>query len=304
MNRFRTDLANESSELAGKQAESAGRLSGVKTEERSAGGVEITRVEVLDEKGAAQLDKAVGNYITLQLSQGQLHSENFKQLVGIVAGELKKLLPGGNTHSENQTVLVVGLGNRFVTPDAVGPRTIESIMVTRHLKEKMPGLFSGFKSVCAVSPGVLGITGMESCEMVFGICNNVRPDFIIAIDALASRKLSRLCTTIQFTDTGIIPGSGVGNSRAALTRETLGVPVLVAGIPTVVDAATLAGDLIFESGGGETDEAALKQAVGGDMIVTPKDIDRRVEEVSKILGYAINMALHSISVEDITAFLS
>jgi spore protease len=299
MSKFRTDLALEANELAGKQGKEAGKLSGVRSAERNREGMEITEVEVLDENGSKELEKPIGKYVTLQLTQSQLHSENFAEVVQVISDEIKNLMPD----IENPTVLVVGLGNRFVTPDAVGPRTVEQIMVTRHLLERMPQHFNGLNSVCAVSPGVLGITGMESCEMVFGICQNVKPDAVIAVDALASRKLSRLCSTIQLTDTGIVPGSGVGNSRAALTYETLGIPVLAAGIPTVVDAATLASDLIYEAGGGQTDSSVF-DSVGGDMIVTPKDIDRRIQEVAKILGYAINMALHPVSVEDISIFLS
>ena len=182
------------------------------------------------------------------------------------------------------------------------PCTVENIMVTRHLVEQMPEYFSSFRRVSALAPGVLGITGMESLDIIRGVCSNVKPDYIISVDALVSRSVSRLCRTIQLSDTGISPGSGIGNTRASIGRDSLGIPVIAAGIPTVVDAATLAYDMVEQSGG--TPNAESLDKMSGMLHVSPKDVDKKVQDIAKLLGYAINMALHDLSVEDITSFLS
>ena len=216
------------------------------------------------------------------------------------AKELKGLMPE-HVDPDTASVLVIGLGNWHITQDAIGPRTIENIMVTRHLVEQVPEYFSSYRPVSALAPGVLGITGMESLDIIRGVCSNVKPDFIIAVDALVSRSVSRLCRTIQFSNTGISPGSGIGNTRASIGRDTLGIPVIAAGIPTVVDAATLAYDMVEQSGG--SPDAALLEKMSGTLHVSPKDVDKKVQDIAKLLGYAINMALHDFSVEDITSFL-
>lgn len=294
---IRTDLAVEARELAGKTAAEKGELPGIASREYTEGGTSVSVVDILDERGEQAIGKPKGRYITLEFDPRHI-SDNFEAIVRTAAKELKSLIPAQRAKS----VLVIGLGNWHITPDAIGPRTVENIMVTRHLVEHMPEHFSNFRPVSALSPGVLGITGMESLDIIQGVCAKVRPDLVIAVDALVSRKASRLCRTIQISDTGITPGSGIGNSRAAINSESLNVPVIAAGIPTVVDAATLAYDFIEEAGG--KPDGSIFEKMGGTMIVTPKDADRKVADIAKLLGYAINMALHDFSVGEITSFLS
>ena len=199
---------------------------------------------------------------------------------------------------------MVGLGNRAITPDNIGPKAADQTMVTRHLVERVPEHFGSFRPVAALAAGVLGTTGMESGELVRAVAETLRPACVIAVDALASRSLRRVCRTIQLADTGITPGSGVGNARAALNAETLGVPVIAVGVPTVVDAATLTCDVLAEAGKGELDPAAL-QGAGDGLIVTPKDIDTQVHDLAKVIGYGINLALHTgLTIGDVELFLS
>ena len=190
-----------------------------------------------------------------------------------------------------------------MTPDAIGPLAADSVLITRHLIAAMPRQFSGFRPVAVLRTGVLGATGVESAEAVRGLAAQIHPALIIAVDALASRRMGRLCNTIQFSDTGIIPGSGVGNHRAALNRETLGVPVIAVGVPTVVDAATLAADLLEESGLPDIRPERL-QSSPGSLMVTPRDIDQQVRDLGKVIGYGINWALQDLEIEEINALLS
>ncbi|NLM62436.1 MAG: GPR endopeptidase [Clostridiales bacterium] len=296
----RTDLAVEAWQIAGEQAQEKGKLSGVDTREYTEGGATITVVDILDERGEQAVGKPRGRYVTLEFDPNHI-SDQFTSIVETAAKELKGLMPE-HVDPDTASVLVIGLGNWHITPDAIGPRTIENIMVTRHLVEQVPEYFSSYRPVSALAPGVLGITGMESLDIIRGVCSNVKPDFIIAVDALVSRSVSRLCRTIQFSNTGISPGSGIGNTRASIGRDTLGIPVIAAGIPTVVDAATLAYDMVEQSGG--SPDAALLEKMSGTLHVSPKDVDKKVQDIAKLLGYAINMALHDFSVEDITSFLS
>ena len=225
--------------------------------------------------------------------------EERAQLAALAAelGALLGLEPGA-------PALVVGLGNRAITPDNIGPKAADQTMVTRHLVERVPEHFGSFRPVAALAAGVLGTTGMESGELVRAVAETLRPACVIAVDALASRSLRRVCRTIQLADTGITPGSGVGNARAALNAETLGVPVIAVGVPTVVDAATLTCDVLAEAGKGELDPAAL-QGAGDGLIVTPKDIDTQVHDLAKVIGYGINLALHTgLTIGDVELFLS
>ncbi|MBR4425199.1 MAG: GPR endopeptidase, partial [Oscillospiraceae bacterium] len=184
-----------------------------------------------------------------------------------------------------------------ITPDAVGPCTLDHVLATRHLKAQLPEDFAAFRPVSALCTGVLGTTGIESGDLVRSVCDALRPDCVIAVDALASRSAARLCRTVQLSDTGIVPGSGVGNARLALDRETLGVRVLSLGFPTVVDAATLTLDLAGQAGASLSPEDF--GPLGG-LIVTPRDIDRNVRDMGRLLGYGLNLALHpGLSVEDV-----
>ena len=201
-----------------------------------------------------------------------------------------------------RSVLAVGLGNRRITADALGPLAMEKIIVTRHLKDAMPEAFENFARVGAVSPGVLGVTGVETGEIVQGVCRLIKPDAIIAVDALASRRMNRLCRTVQLSDSGITPGGGVGPGRVALDRDSLGAPVIAIGVPMVVDAWTLAMDLCQQAGGSlDSEDCPVPE---GAMIVTPKDIDALTRKSAKLIGYAVNMALHGgLSVSEIEELL-
>lgn len=294
----RTDLALEARELWQESAEKTTQLKGVRARDSRREGYGVTRVEILDRQGAEAVGKPVGTYVTVDLSGFWSRKEGFfERAVRAVGAELKALLP------EEGTALVVGLGNRAMTPDAVGPFTADSVIVTRHLLRSMPRQFSGFRPVSVLRTGVLGTTGLESAEIVLGAAERIRPDFVVAVDALAARRLHRVCATVQISDTGIVPGSGVGNSRSELSRNTLGVPVYAIGIPTVVDAATLAEDLVEEAGGAPEDLPPLAEQ-GSPLMVTPQEIDSRVRELSKVAGYALNWALQDLEVEDINSLLN
>lgn len=293
----RTDLALEAQELWQESAEKTSKLSGVKAGKSRREGYPVTKVEILDDKGAQTLGKPVGTYLTLDLTAyWQRKEDYFDRAVRALGAELKQMLPSDGA------ALVIGLGNRAMTPDAVGPLTLESVLITRHLRAAMPKQFGGFRPVSAFSVGVLGTTGVESAEAVRGLVKEVEPDFVIAVDALASRRTGRVCATVQLSDSGIVPGSGVGNHRSALNKESLGVPVFAVGIPTVVDAATLAADLLEESGVTEFDEKRLRSRKQ-PMTVTPRDIDAQVRELSRVLGYGVNWALQELEIEDMAALL-
>lgn len=293
----RTDLAMEEKQLR----EEAGALSGVKSEEKQREGFPVTVVEILDARGSLALDKPVGRYVTLELEGlKRREPDAFGRAARALAAELEEMMK----LSERTSVLVVGLGNRAVTPDAVGPLATAHTLVTRHLVEQLPEQFGAFRPVSAVAAGVLGTTGVESGELVSALCARLKPDAVIAVDALASRSLSRVCSTIQLADTGIVPGSGVGNARAALDRKTLGVPVIAIGVPTVVDAETLAADILAEAGKGDLEPEALKSGAGR-VFVTPRDIDERVADLSKVIGYGITLALQKgLTMEDVEMFLA
>lgn len=294
----RTDLALEARELWQESAGTATKLAGVKAAEKKVQGYPVTRIDILDRRGEAALGKPVGSYRTLDLSAFWQRSEGFfDRAVRAVGQQLRELIP------ESGSVLVAGLGNAAMTPDAVGPLAADSVLITRHLIAAMPRQFSGFRPVAVLRTGVLGATGVESAEAVRGLAAQIHPALIIAVDALASRRMGRLCNTIQFSDTGIIPGSGVGNHRAALNRETLGVPVIAVGVPTVVDAATLAADLLEESGLPDIRPEQL-QSSPGSLMVTPRDIDQQVRDLGKVIGYGINWALQDLEIEEINALLS
>lgn len=294
----RTDLALEARELWQESAEKTSRLSGVKAAKTRLEGYPVTRVDILDRRGEEALGKPQGSYLTIDLTTfWQRKADFFERAVRAVGGQLKELLPAEGP------ALVIGLGNAAMTPDAVGPLAADSILVTRHLIAAMPRQFAGFRPVAVFRTGVLGTTGVESAEAVRGLVAEVQPSLVIAIDALASRRVGRVCATVQLSDTGIIPGSGVGNHRAALNRETLGVPVFSIGIPTVVDAATLAADLLEERGIPEFDEERLRDGKQ-TLMVTPRDIDQQVRDLAKVVGYGVNWALQDLDIEEMNALLS
>ena len=270
----------------------------------------------MSDTAAQKLGKAQGKYVTLDaeaLTQRPL--DLFAHVSQCLRRELTELIPLPETKLKSGTVLVVGLGNRGVTPDSLGPRVAERVFVTRHIKEHMPEAFDfDIPSVCAIAPGVLGVTGVETMDIVFGVANKVKPDLIIAVDALASRRAARISTTIQLSDSGISPGSGVGNTRADLSRANLGVPVIAVGVPLVVYASTISQDtisLIADETGLHGDEKRLRELAEqviakhmGDFIVTPKDIDVIVEDMAGIIANAINSALFGNNLEQVRNMLA
>ena len=294
----RTDLALEARELWQESAGKTTRLTGVKAVKRKQEGYPVTRVDILDSRGEEALGKPRGSYLTVDLTTfWQRKSDFFQRAVRAVGTPLKELLP------TEGPVLVVGLGNRAMTPDAVGPLTADHVLVTRHLISAMPRQFSGFRPVSVLRSGVLGTTGVESAEAVRGLASEVKPACVIAVDALASRRVGRVCAAVQLSDTGIIPGSGVGNHRHPLNAETLGVPVIAIGVPTVVDSATLAADLLEETGVTDYDEEKLR-ASRQNLMVTPRDIDQQVRDLGKVIGYGINWALQDLDIDEMNALLS
>ena len=294
----RTDLAVEAKEIWQEGVEKTSKLSGVKASKKKLEGYPLTKVEILNRQGEAALGKPQGAYLTIDLTTfWQRKADFFERAVRAVGSQLKTLLP------EKGPVLIIGLGNSAMTPDAVGPLALDSVLITRHLISAMPRHFSGFRPVAVFRPGVLGTTGVESAEAVKGLVEQVQPSVVIAIDALASRRVGRVCTTVQISDTGITPGSGVGNHRAALNQNVLGVPVFSIGVPTVVDAATLAADLLEESGIRNIDEEQLRGSQQ-NLMVTPRDIDAQVRDLAKVIGYGINWALQDLEIQEINALLS
>ena len=290
---IRTDLAMEARELHPS-------LPGVTEETEEREGVSISRITLTTDDAAKRLEKRRGRYVTLdapELTDRPL--DLFERVSRTLADELTHLMEGLGA-CEN--VLVVGLGNRAITPDSLGPRVVESVYVTRHIKQYLPDALPGpVRAVSAVAPGVLGVTGVETMEIVRGVVEHCRPDLVIAVDSLASRRAARISTTVQLTDTGISPGAGVGNNRTGLDRETLGVPVIAIGVPLVVFATTISQDtisLIADETGLHNDEERLKELAAqviaehiGELIVTPKEIDSIVADMTRIVADGINMAL-------------
>lgn len=275
---FRTDLAIERREVSPHTDD------GLKVDEYTVDNVKITAIEVLNKTGEAAIQKPKGNYITIETEKLDTGEMVDKNLAKVVAGELEKILPNGSA-------LVCGIGNSHITPDALGPDCISHILATRHIGEELAKMigFDNLRSVTAISPGVLGQTGIETGEIIRAVIDKTKPDFVIAVDALASRKLSRLGRTIQIADTGIIPGGGVANSRNELSKKTLGVPVISIGVPTVVDANTLVNDIA---------DNEIEYQGASAMIVTPKEIDLLISHSARLISHSINCALQPDIDED------
>lgn len=290
---IRTDLAMEVPAI---QEAEENLPKGVELRRETRHGTEATVVKLKTGAAAKAIGKPKGTYVTVELGRVlRRERESFEGAARTVAEYIDELMG----LSEDLPVLVAGLGNREVTPDAVGPLTADHILVTRHIRKELPREFGQFRPVGAAVPGVLGTTGIESAETVRAIAQRTGAAAVIAVDAIAARDTGKLCSTVQLSDTGIIPGSGIGNSRCALNQESLGVPVIAVGVPTVTDAATMAADL-FSRTGQEADETQLRQASSG-MIVTSSDIDRRIREISRVLAYGINLALQpGLTMEDLT----
>ncbi len=293
MKQRRTDLAEEAKELWQESAGKTTQLEGVVAQEVVEEHLTISRVEILDQRGVEALGKPVGLYVTLTLGE-DLEGDTFQTWVTALGKELGHFLA---PLPKEAPVLVVGLGNGAVTPDAIGPKVQSLTAVTRHLVSQLPEHFAHLRPVSALSAGVLGTTGVESSELIRGVTAQTAPACVVAVDALAARALNRVCNTIQLSNTGITPGSGVGNHRGTLNQETLDVPVIAIGVPTVVDGATLVADLLGE-------EELSTSLPGGDFFVTPKEIDSQVAQLSKLIAYGINQALNpSLTSEDLDVLL-
>lgn len=289
-------------------------LPGIVEQNENIEGIEVSRITIQNEASGQQIGKLPGQYITIDAPNLITRDpELFKKVSQQISKEVLALLPGITAES---TILVVGLGNRFVTPDSLGPRVTEKVYVTRHITNYLPkgSIDMTLKAVCALAPGVLGVTGVETFDIVEGLVSNLKPNAVIIIDSLASRRAARINTSIQITDTGISPGSGVGNSRADLSKKGLGAPVIAIGVPMVVFASTIAKDtihLIADKTGLHNDEEKLveiaQQVISenmGEFIVTPKDIDSIVNDMAQIVADGINQALHGENTATLGEILS
>lgn len=292
---FRTDLAVEAIE----NHKTAAALPHVRQSDRMLEGFAVHEVRILSEDAAREIGKPQGRYLTLELDALIRREEDaFPRACKALSTLLRELLPRPN----DGPVLIAGLGNRMITPDAIGPQTADHVIATRHLVAQSPNIFADWRPVSALAPGVLGQTGVETGEVICGVLDRVRPAAVIAVDALAAGRLSRLLRTVQLADTGITPGAGVGNARTALNKETLGVPVIAVGVPTVVDGATLAHEISSQLG---QPACEALDDLSQPVMITTRDIDREVADISRMIGYAVNMALHPhLSVADIDLYLS
>lgn len=286
---FRTDLALETRELLGTN------IPGIKHNERMAGNIKITNIEILNDSASQSLKKPKGKYVTIEFPTLTDNFQHSDKRIEIVSKEIASLI------TNKGLVLVVGVGNTDITPDALGPKATSYILATRHIKGELArstGL-DKLRPVSAIFPGVLGQTGIETSEFITSIVNKLKPSCVIIIDALASKQAKHLGCTIQISNTGITPGSGVGNSRPQINKDTLNVPVISIGVPTVVDASTLAYSLINEDKAPENLNEIISPH-GSDMMVTPREIDLLIERASKLIGLSINCALQKdFSAEDI-----
>ena len=295
----RTDLARETLEIYQEDSGHKGDPDGLRTAEKTEQGLTVCTVEVLDRRGEAVVHRPVGRYVTVEIGRtAEQSAETLRAAAGVIGAELRAMLP-----DTDGTVLVVGLGNRAITPDALGPKAADRVIASRHLVEQLHDTFPALRPTAVLAPGVTGNTGMESREILRGAVGQIRPSALILIDALAARRSERLCSTVQLADSGIAPGSGVGNDRKAIDRESMGIPCLAIGVPTVVDAATLAADLL--TGNGAENAAAAMERQQGKSFVTVKEIDRLVDKCAEMIGLAVNLAVQpGLSAEDLAMFLA
>lgn len=301
---IRTDLALENREIYRLAQKIENEIPGIETEvDDSDSDMLVTKVKILTNEGAEALGKPIGNYITIE---SQMMNDEVESIDNKIIQKVADTIKDISHLVKKDTVLVVGLGNGDVTPDALGPKVVENLQITRHLIEYAPEYVKeGTRAVSAIIPGVLGTTGIETSEIVKGIVERVKPDLVIVIDALASKNMDRISKTIQIADTGIIPGSGVGNSRFAITKETLGVPTIVIGVPTVVGIPTIVDEaisyVIEKTTEDDTEKEELKnknymkeilENKKFDFMVTPKDIDDIINNLSNLVANSINAALN------------
>jgi spore protease len=323
MKQLRTDLALEAHEMY--REEKKQEIQGVAVEQEASKDITITRVEVLDKQAEKIMGKPIGKYITLESPGLRRSNADLKdEMSKVLAKELKALV-GEQRHLK---ALVVGLGNWNVTPDALGPKVVSRVYVTRHLfKSYNKENDEALAEISAISPGVMGLTGVETSEIVKGIVERIHPDIIVAVDSLASRRMERVNSTIQITNTGISPGSGIGNKRRAINKDTLGVPVIAIGVPTVVDAATLTSDtidMVIDAFSKQANKGTdfynmlkelkneekyslireVMEPYNANVVVTPNDIDEVIINLSQIVANGINIALHpGIDLTDVNRYV-
>ncbi len=285
---FRTDLALESIYTHENE--------GIRKRERTEKNCTITEISLITEEAAKLVGKPMGNFITLEFqSFPDRESSALEENAKLIAKELSKILP-----KNTEKILVVGLGNRRITPDALGPATLDGIMITNHVMNYINSEEEqDFRAVCGICPGVLGITGLETVDIVKGVAEKYQPSFVIAVDALCAGSPGRMFSTVQLTDTGIHPGSGVGNRRDGLNEETLGIPVIAIGIPTVVDSHSIVHSAITKffrqnDSLAEADKmiSAMMEFAERGLFVSPKDIDNLITHSARTLAGGINLALH------------
>ena len=309
---FRTDLASERRDLYRKANSIEDEINGIEsTKEEINENIVVEKVRIINQEGEKAIGKPIGNYITIDLKNLKIaQDDDIQKASEVLSNELKEIL---NKHiSKEDSIIILGLGNIYVTPDSLGPKVINEIDVTRHLINYMPDVLEkGTRPVSAIAPGVLGTTGIETVEILKGIVDNIHPKLVIVIDALASRSIERISSTVQLSDTGIIPGGGVGNARSEISEKTLGIPVIAIGIPTVVETAVLVNDSLNlfieklqkeakssdylnniknEDNYEEIKEALVPQDY--NLIVTPKEIDDLIENMKDIIARGINFAVN------------
>lgn len=299
---IRSDLA---AELFHDLPEHDPALSGIEWTEEKTGVLPLERVRVKTKEAAEALGKEPGEYLTVETGRLWMDERRiFKQKVFAFRDLLRPFLHPG----KEGAVLVAGLGNRAITADSIGPAAVENLVITRHIRRSAPLVFEdlGLCEVCAITPGVLGETGIESGDVIRSVAEAVRPRLVLVIDALAAREVPRLVRTVQISDTGLSPGAGVGNRRPEITKKTLGVPVISLGIPTVVDASVLAADAALRCGA-RIDEAEVRKALsenGLNYFVTPKETDQIIRFTASFVGYALNLALNeNLSYEDMLSLI-
>lgn len=306
---FRTDLANERRDIY-KSANKLEEIDGIKSEKKDINeNLKIERVFITNENGEKAIGKPKGTYVTIDIKNLKIaQNEEIQKASDVLTSELSKILDKHITRKDE--ILVVGLGNIYVTPDSLGPKVINELDITRHILKYMPEVLDqNTRNVCGIAPGVLGTTGMETLEIIKGIVENIHPKLIVVIDSLASRSIERISSSLQISDTGIVPGAGVENARKELSQKTLGIPVIAIGIPTVVELATLVSDGIdifidklqdkaksneyLNNLQQEDKYEEVKEALNVgeyNMIVTPKEIDELIKNMSSIVARGINFA--------------
>ena len=287
MQNIRTDLAVEARELSRREAKNATEIDGVISDVRTEDGITVTNIEITNENGSKALGKAIGNYITIESPNLKYSIDIYERVCTLISEEIRKM---ADIKSDSLT-FVVGLGNRDITPDALGTEVVSRLLVTHHIKQNMKDFFDdNISGVCALIPGVLGTTGIETAEIIKAVSEKVKPNLIIAVDAMAAADIRRVSTTVQISDTGIQPGAGVGNNRERLNEETIGAKVIAIGVPTVIDAATIS-------------KVEIPKELA-PLMVTTKDIDLVIERTAKTVANGINLALHrDMTLRDIESYV-